>query len=135
MPAGFQHFMTVVFGDLLDICMLVYLDDILIYFDTKEEYKQHIHETLHCLQQHHLYTHTNKYFFYIQTVKYLGCILVLSGLTMASNKVQVIQDWPKPCKIKDIWSFLGFANFYWHFIPQSSDITVLLTHLTCKGAT
>ena len=52
---------------------------------------------------------------------------------MASNKVQVIQDWPEPQKIKDIQSFLGFANFYWCFIPKYSEITIPLTHLTCKG--
>ena len=52
---------------------------------------------------------------------------------MASDKVQVIQDWPKPQKIKDIQSFLGFANFYQHFIPKYSEITIPLTCLTRKG--
>src|SRR6266481_6965007 len=57
------------------------------------------------------------------------------GLTMASNKVQIIQDWPEPRKVKDIQSFLGFANFYCHFIYEYSRIAVLLTRLTQKGAT
>ena len=52
---------------------------------------------------------------------------------MASDKVQVIQDWPEPWKIKDIPSFLGFANFYQCFIPKYSTITIPLTHLTHKG--
>ena len=111
-PAAFQHFMNDIFGDLLDVCMLVYLDDILIYSNSEEEHIRHIHEVLHCLQQHNLYTCTNKCFFHLQTVKYLGYILSPSGLTMAANKVQVIQDWPEPQKIKDIQSFLGFTNFY-----------------------
>ena len=54
---------------------------------------------------------------------------------MASDKVQVIQDWPEPQKIKDIQSFLGFANFYRHFIPHYSNIAVPLTCLTRKGST
>ena len=53
---------------------------------------------------------------------------------MAANKVQVIQDWPEPQKIKDIQSFLGFANFYRHFIPHYSDIAIPLTRLTRKGS-
>src|SRR5882724_9605667 len=57
------------------------------------------------------------------------------GLTMAPYKVQIIQDWPIPQKVKDIQSFLSFANFYHHFIYRYSEITVLLTHLTCKGTT
>ena len=53
---------------------------------------------------------------------------------MAADKVQVIQDWPEPRKIKDIQFFLGFTNFYRHFIPQYSDIAVALTRLTHKGS-
>ena len=37
-PAAFQHFMNDIFGDLLNVCMLVYLDDILIYSDSEEEH-------------------------------------------------------------------------------------------------
>jgi hypothetical protein len=48
-------------------------------------------------------------------------------------KVQVITDWPEPHKVKDIQSFLGFANFYRHFIQSYSEITIPLTHLTRKG--
>ena len=53
---------------------------------------------------------------------------------MAQNKIQAIQDWtedwPEPHKVWDIMSFLGFANFYHHFIYGYSEITVPLTRLT-----
>ena len=52
---------------------------------------------------------------------------------MAEDKVKTIHDWPKPRKIKDIQSFLGFTNFYCCFICNYSDITIPLTQLTCKG--
>jgi len=55
------------------------------------------------------------------------------GLTMAPYKAQIIQDWPEPWKVKDIQSFLGFTNFYCHFIFGYSEITIPLMHLTCKG--
>ena len=93
MPAAFQHFMNDIFGDLLDVCMLVYLDDILIYSNSEEEHIQHICKVLCHLRQHNLYACTDKCFFHVQTVKYLGYILSPSGLTMAADKVQVIQDW------------------------------------------
>src|SRR5882672_4424794 len=57
------------------------------------------------------------------------------GLTMAPYKVQIIQDWLKPRKVKDVQSFLGFANFYRRFIFGYSEITVPLMHLTRKGTT
>ena len=53
---------------------------------------------------------------------------------MALEKVQTICNWPEPHKVKDIQSFLGFANFYCRFIFNYSDIVVPLTRLTCKGA-
>ena len=95
-PAAFQRFMNDIFGDLLNVCMLVYLDDILIYSNSEEEHIRHVHEVLRCLQQHNLYTRADKCFFHVQTVEYLGYILSPSGLTMAADKVQVIQDWPEP---------------------------------------
>ena len=85
-PATFQHFMNDIFGDLLDVCMLVYLDDILIYSNSEEEHIWHIREVLHRLQQHNLYACANKCFFHVQTVEYLGYILSRSGLTMAACK-------------------------------------------------
>ena len=53
---------------------------------------------------------------------------------MAQDKIKTILDWPKPRKMKDIQSFLGFANFYHCFIPRYSDIVIPLTRLTRKNA-
>ena len=77
-------------------CMLVYLDDILIYSNSEEEHIWHVREVLRRLQQYNLYACANKCFFHVQTVEYLGYILSASGLTMSADKVQVIQDWPEP---------------------------------------
>jgi len=51
---------------------------------------------------------------------------------MSDTKVKTIQEWPEPKKIKDIQSFLRFANFYRSFIFNYSDIVIPLTHLTRK---
>jgi len=47
------------------------------------------------------------------SVKYLEYILSSFCLTMFNNKVKIIQDWLELKKVKDIQSFLGFANFYY----------------------
>ena len=79
------------------------------------------------------YARADKCSFHKDMVEYLGYILAPSGLTMDNNKVKVIQDWPELQKVKDIQSFLGFANFYRWFIHNYSDLTVLLTQLIQKG--
>ena len=132
-PAAFQRLMNSMFSDLLDICVLIYLDDILIYSNNSVDHEQHIHEVLRRLQNNKLYAHADKCSFHQDMVEYLGYILAPSGLTMNNNKFKVIQDWPEPWKVKDVQVFLGFANFYRRFIHNYSDLTVPLTRLTWKG--
>jgi len=45
-PAAFQHFMIDVFSNLLDVCMVVYLNDILIYSDDITQHRSHVKEAL-----------------------------------------------------------------------------------------
>ena len=45
-PAAFQRFVNSVFADMLDVCVVVYLDDILIYSDNMEDHKKHVQEVL-----------------------------------------------------------------------------------------
>ena len=68
-------------------------------------------------------------------MEFLGYIMSSEGLTMANDKIHTILDWPKPRKVKDVQSFLGFANFYQRVIHNYSEITVPLTRLTQKGLT
>src|ERR1700731_1763678 len=52
---------------------------------------------------------------------------------MDMAKVKAIQEWPTPWKVKDIQSFLGFANFYCQFVHGYSDIITPMTCLTQKN--
>ena len=132
-PAAFQRFVNEVFADLLDVCVVVYLDDILIYSDNPDEHRAHVREVLRRLRKHHLYARADKCEFHAESVEYLGYILSRDGLTMAESKIKAILDWPEPRKVRDIQSFLGFANFYRRFIHNYSEIVLPLTRLTRKG--
>ena len=118
---------------MIDINIIVYLDNILVYSNDLSEHKQHVWEVLHRLHANGLFAHADKCEFHITSCEYLGYMLSPDGLTMALNKVQIIQDWLEPRKVKDIQSFLSFTNFYHRFIYGYSRITVPLMHLTCKG--
>ena len=109
---------------------MIYLDDILIYSNNMSKHHQHVKKVLKCLYKAGLYTKVEKCEFYSESVEYLGYILSPSGLTMSNNKVKIIQDWQEPKKVKDIQSFLGFANFYHQFIFNYLDIVILLICLT-----
>ena len=111
-PSTFQRFMNDIFSDLLDVHVIIYLDNILIYSDNPADHKKHVHEVLRHLCANGLYARQDKCHFSSDTIEYLGFILTKDGLKMDPSKVQTIQDWPEPQKVKDIQSFLGFANFY-----------------------
>src|SRR6266705_584684 len=131
-PVAFQRFVNMIFTNLLDVSLVVYLDDILTYSEDLASHQEHVHEVLRRLWKHSLYANPKKCKFHTDTTEYLGYILSPAGLNMSTEKLKAIQDWPKPCKVKDVQSFLGFANFYWCFIHKYSDIVVPLTYLTCK---
>jgi len=124
--------MNDIFSNLLDVCVVIYLDDILIYSNDMSKHHWHIKEVLKCLCKAGLYAKAGKYEFHSESVEYLEYILFPSSLTMSDDKVKIIQDWLEPKKVKDIQFFLGFTNFYCWFIFNYLDIVILLTHLTQK---
>ncbi|KAF8624955.1 hypothetical protein AX17_006960 [Amanita inopinata Kibby_2008] len=91
-PAAFQCFMNNIFSDMLDVCIVVYLDDILIYSNNPADHKKHVHEVLCRLQKHELYAKAEKCKFSKDTVKYLGYVLSPEGLTMSTDKIKTILD-------------------------------------------
>ena len=66
-------------------------------------------------------------------VEYLGMIVKLGQLAMDPVKLNSIAQWPTSSKVKDVRSFLGFANFYQQFIPNYSTIARPLIDLTKKN--
>jgi len=122
--------MNNIFYNLLDVCVVIYLDDILIYSNNMSKHHWHVKEVLKHLRKTSLYAKAEKCKFHSELVEYLEYILSSSGLTMSDDKIKIIQDWPEPKKVKDIQSFLGFANSYCQFIFNYLDIVIPLTYLT-----
>ena len=57
---AFQRFMNNIFSDLLDVCVMIYLDDILIYLNNMSEHHQHVKEVLKHLHKAGLYAKAEK---------------------------------------------------------------------------
>ena len=52
---------------------------------------------------------------------------------MENDKIKVVKEWKTPMKIKEVESFLGFANFYQHFIKNFSHMAKPLNKLKGKN--
>ena len=131
-PATFQHFMNDIFRDMTDDFVVIYLDDILIFSADPAKHEQHVRLVLERLRHHNLHAKPEKCQFHTDTTEYLGFIVSPKGVAMDPAKTKVIGDWPTPRNLKEVQSFLGFANFYRRFIDAYSRIVRPLTNLTQK---
>ncbi len=98
--AAFQCFVNDIFADMLDISVVVYLDDILIYSDNPAKHREHVCEVLCRLRANGLYCKGSKCKFHRDSVEYLGFILSPEGLHMSEDKVKAILDWPVHRKLR-----------------------------------
>ena len=48
-------------------------------------------------------------------------------------KTDAIKEWRSPASLKDVQSFIAFANFYHHFIKDFAKLASSLTTLTKKN--
>lgn len=131
-PPHFQQFMSNVLSDLLGVCCVVYLDDILIYSKTREQNVKDVKSVLDCLRKADLYANFEKCTFFEREVEYLGFIINGSSARMDPAKLKTVSEWPIPKNPTDVLAFLGYINFYRRFIPRFSSIARPLNHLTHK---
>ncbi|MBW0561743.1 hypothetical protein O181_101458 [Austropuccinia psidii MF-1] len=123
------------FQNLLDVYFLVFLDHIMIFSKSEEENVTHVSTVLSRLRANNLFSKAPKCLFQVPSVKYLGYVVSSEGLKMDQERVQQILNWSPPINLKALQSFLGFANFYCHFIKnylkKISSLTSFLKKDSC----
>ena len=132
-PATRQQFVNDVLREFLDIFVVVYLDNILIYSEDPLQHNSHVRKVLKKLQVYELFCKPEKCEFGVDSTTFLGFAVSPKGLSMDPSKVQTIKDWEPPKSVRGVQSVLGFANFYRRFIKRYSKIAAPLFALTCKG--
>jgi hypothetical protein len=88
----FMYLMNSIFMEELDIFVVIFIDDILIYLKTRDDHARHIHIVLQKLRKHHLYAKFSKYEFWLEKVSFLGHILSKDGITVDPSKVQDVLE-------------------------------------------
>ena len=133
-PAIFQGMMFDIFRDVIDIYVVIYLDDILIFSENEEDHIKHVKTVLSRLESNSLYAKLKKCSFHATTVEFLGFVISANGISMAKDKVDAVMSWSVPKSPKEIMSFLGFTNFYRRFIPNYSALALPLTSMLKKDS-
>jgi len=125
--------MNSIFQELLHEEILVnYMDNFIILAKTKEELEEQTIRFLKIAEKHNLCFKQSKYDFNIEEIPILEVIVGRGQVKIEQEKIKVVKEWKTPMKVKDVESFLGFANFYQCFIQNFSHTAKPLNELKGK---
>ncbi|CAI7799843.1 unnamed protein product [Closterium sp. NIES-54] len=131
-PATFQAEMNHILRPLLDECVVVYLDDILIYSKNMKEHVEHLRKVFEILRKNKFYVKLSKSDFALKKLQFLGHMVSAEGVHVDPRKIEAVKKWKVPENMKELRQFLGFTNYYNRFVPQYAKIAAPLTDLLKK---
>ncbi|KAF3616045.1 putative DNA repair protein complementing XP-C cells-like [Capsicum annuum] len=129
-PATFIELINLVFKQYLDMFIIVFIDDILVYCCSKRDHADHLRIVLQTLRNHQLFAKFSKCEFWLRSVAFLDYIIFGDGIRVDPQKTEVVRNWPRPISPSDIQSFLGFSSYYQWFVERFSFIASLMSKLT-----
>ncbi|GBG79455.1 hypothetical protein CBR_g29601 [Chara braunii] len=141
-PATFQRAMNMTFQnfvnktrltqEMINFCVIVYTDDILVYSETYQGYAQHIEWTLGALRDAGFKIALENNEFFLSEISFLGYVVTSGGLQPDSRKVAAVKEAPIPTSLTQVRAFLGLASYYRRFIKGFAAIARPLTNLPRK---
>lgn len=131
-PATFQRLMDIV---LQDCCKFAaaYLDDVVIYSESWEDYHWHIKTVLGKIKSAGLTINERKCSWAKEEVSYLGHLIGKGEIKPQVEKVKAVEIIPRPETKKQLRSFLGLIGWYRRFIPHCATVAAPLPDLTKKS--
>ena len=132
-PATFMDLMNMVFRPYVDMFIVVFIDDILVYSKDAQEHEQHLKIVLQTLKEKKLYAKLRKCDFWLKEVSFLGHIVSAEGIRVDPTKIEATVNWKPPRNVTEVRSFLGITGYYRRFVRGFSIIASPLTKLLSKG--
>ena len=112
-PPTFQAFMDSTFRDMItEGWLIIYMDDILVFTETKEECQEWTKWVLDRMEEEDLYLKLAKCTFEQTEVEYLGLVVKDREVLIYPTKLKAVENWEPPTLVKVVRSFIRFCNFY-----------------------
>ena len=113
----FQRIMNSIFRELLYEGVLAnYMDDFIILAKIMKELEERTIRFLKIAEKYNLCFKQSKYNFNMEEIPILGVVVGKRQVQIEQDKIKAVNELKIPTKIKEVESFLGFANFYRRFI-------------------
>ena len=129
-PAAFMSLMNGIFKPYLDLFVIIFIDDILIYSKIRKEHEEHLRIVLEVLREKRLYAKFSKCEFWLDLVSFLGHVVSKDGVMVDPSKIETVRNWVRPTNVSEIRSFVGLASHYRRFVKGFYSITSQLMNLT-----
>ncbi|GKT34677.1 Retrovirus-related Pol polyprotein from transposon 17.6, partial [Aduncisulcus paluster] len=110
-PAHFQRVMNRNFSDLLFNSCWIYLDDIIVFGRSEEEFVENLKKVLNRLIELRLSLNRKKCRIGCDEVEYLGFLINSDGRRIDPERIDMLKDMMAPRCKKDLRRMLGMATY------------------------
>lgn len=131
--ATFQRVMDIAFVGERDKFVVIYLDDLTIFYKFNEDHLIHLKQTFEKCWKFGLSLNPKKSHFAMQEGKLLGHIVSLDTIKIDPKRVEAIDTINIPRNVKEIKLFLGKIIFLRRFISNFAEIVKLITYMLKKN--
>ena len=121
-----------VFDQFLDLLIIVFTGDILVYSKSEEDHGSHLCIVLQTLKDQRLYAKFLMCEFWLNAITFMGHVISSEGIMVDPQTGAAMKGWPRPMTLSNIWSILGLVRYYRQFVESFSSIATPLTKLTQK---
>jgi hypothetical protein len=90
--ATFQAYINRALVGLVDICCVVYLDNILIYSDIHKQYVRDLRAVLERLRKFALYASFKKCKFFTNTMEFLSYTISIVGVLIDKSRITIVEE-------------------------------------------
>jgi hypothetical protein len=132
MPPFFQRQRQKCLAELVGVCCLVYLDDIIIFSPDPLTHVTHVRAVLERIEAAGLTLKRSKCQFGAPEVELLGYVVSRDGIRANPEKVRTIAAMAAPTEAKGVRRFLGICGYYRQTIPHYATLAEPLVRLTHK---